>query len=149
VAQVPDGYEIYEKPGNAQVFLRKVEPTLITPEEREIARMEASRASSGFVLVDVDNRSIIVYFAQVNEGLIALLSGHREVSPSAMLPVLDYEKLLRFTLVDLERRLFHAERWCFRGSIDDWIPLSGMAPLGPLVAKYARHLGRESFFELY
>jgi hypothetical protein len=32
---IPDGYEIYENP-NAQVFLRKVQPKIITDEERVI-----------------------------------------------------------------------------------------------------------------
>lgn len=34
---IPEGYEIYENP-NAQVFLRKVSPQIITPEEVETVK---------------------------------------------------------------------------------------------------------------
>jgi hypothetical protein len=56
--------------------------------------------------------------------------------------------MLRFTLVDEEKRLFDAERWCFRGSIDTWISLAGPRPLETHARKYLPHLNRESFFEL-
>jgi hypothetical protein len=36
-----------------------------------------------------------------------------------------YTAMLRFSLDDKEKRQFIAERYCFRGSIDDWIYLSG------------------------
>jgi hypothetical protein len=32
VNKMPEGYEIYENP-NAQVFLRKIQPQIVTPEE--------------------------------------------------------------------------------------------------------------------
>jgi hypothetical protein len=57
-------------------------------------------------------------------------------------------KMLRFELVNPNTREFSAERWCFRGSIDNWIPLAGYGPLAKLVEKYAKYLGQESFFEL-
>jgi hypothetical protein len=60
-----------------------------------------------------------------------------------------YSKMMRFELVDAECRLFVAQRWCFLGSIDQWIFLDGPAPLSQLVDKYVRHLGKESFFELH
>jgi len=56
--------------------------------------------------------------------------------------------MLRFTLTDEKNRQLSADRWCFRGSIDDWFPLSDYEELSKLVAEYCRHLGRESFFEL-
>ncbi len=34
VDRLPKDYEIYEKPENAQVFVRKIKPTLILPSER-------------------------------------------------------------------------------------------------------------------
>ena len=58
-----------------------------------------------------------------------------------------YQKVLRFTLIDEDDRRFAAERWCFLGSIDDWIPLSG-GELAGLIERYAPHIGKESFFEL-
>ena len=56
---------------------------------------------------------------------------------------------MRFVLVDKAERLFAPERYCFRGSVDDWISIGPPAPLEKLAAKYLKHLGRESFFELF
>ena len=51
--------------------------------------------------------------------------------------------------MDPAERLFAAERWCFRGSIDDWIPMIGRAaPLPDMVRTYVQHLGKDSFYDL-
>ena len=59
-----------------------------------------------------------------------------------------YMKMLRFELVNPDKRVYRAERWCFRGSIDDWWMLPGSGSLAKVVEQYAKHLDRESFFEL-
>jgi len=59
-----------------------------------------------------------------------------------------YAAMMRFRLLDEEKRMFQTERFCFRGGVDDWIPIGPEGPLGFLVAKFVKHLGRESFFEL-
>jgi hypothetical protein len=55
---------------------------------------------------------------------------------------------MQFILEDLETREFTVERWCFRGSIDDWIPLDSSNDLKKLVQTYGAHLGKDSFFDL-
>jgi hypothetical protein len=76
-------------------------------------------------IVDVKRKQIVVYEGQ---------GGY-------------FYQMLRFTLVDEKARSFSADRWCFRGSIDDWFPLD-CGELRKLVEKYCRHLGKDSFFEL-
>ena len=61
---------------------------------------------------------------------------------------LEPRRAMRFTLADPEARLFQVERWCFKGSIDNWFFLEGGKPLVDLVRKYVKHIGKESFFEL-
>ena len=57
--------------------------------------------------------------------------------------------MMRFTLVNAKERTFSAERYCFRGSVDDWIDLNYSADPPPkLIRTYLRHLGQESFYEL-
>jgi hypothetical protein len=153
MAAIPKGYEIYEKPEGAQVFLRRITPSAITAQEHAFVLAESRRViSTGAVLVDVENDSLIVYHACGDERLLHMLFGDplptTEPVKSWAETHGEYTKTLRFTLVDKERRLFTAERWCFLGSIDDWVPLSGPSGLEELVPKYARHLGQESFFEL-
>ncbi len=65
-----------------------------------------------------------------------------------MIQSFTYSPMMQFVLVDKETREFEVERWCFRGSIDDWIMLDSSTNLQALVKKYARHLGQESFYEL-
>ena len=148
LSQIPEGFEIYESPGSARVSLRKPIKTLISSGERDTALKEARKAAaSGSVLVEVEKDSIVVYYAEGDQRLLDLLL-RTTGTTFVTIPSLHYAKLLRFTLVDPDDRLFDAERWCFRGSIENWIPLLESGPLGPLVANYARHLGQESFFEL-
>jgi len=59
-----------------------------------------------------------------------------------------YTAMLRFHIVDKERRTFVAERFCFLGAIDDWIILGGPDNLKKLVKKYIKLLGTEEFFDL-
>jgi hypothetical protein len=61
---------------------------------------------------------------------------------------IQYSPMLQFLLEDEQRRLFTAQRYCFRGSIDDWIDI-GYGSLTTLVKQYVKHLGKESYFELF
>ena len=58
-----------------------------------------------------------------------------------------YTAMMRFRLADKERRTFTAERFCFRGSIDNWIYLGGPDSLKKLTTKYIKLLGTEKFFD--
>ncbi len=56
--------------------------------------------------------------------------------------------MLQFTLDDKETRNFIVQRYCFKGSIDDWIFLDVSTNLKLLAKKYCTHLGKESFYNL-
>jgi hypothetical protein len=152
-AAVPAGYEVYENP-NAQVLLRKILPKLVTDEEvATVERGVRELAKLPYFLIDVKGPSIVVHLPN---GDIAFLEGiaapwlrrdpaelHRRLQKC-----LSYSPMMRFTLVDEKARQFAVCRWCFRGSIDDWFPLAASGDLETQVAKYCRHLGRDSFYEL-
>ena len=127
VNAIPEGYEVYENP-DAQVFLRKELPRLIADEEVAIVSEGLRKnARDRRCIADVRERHIVVYYSERGDL---------------------YQKVLRFTLIDEDRRSFAAERWCFLGSIDDWIPLSDSGDLSKLVRRYGPHIGKESFYEL-
>jgi hypothetical protein len=127
VDSIPDGFEIYENP-DAQVFLRKKKPRFITDSEIAVVR-EALRKHAKYqsCMADVREKHIVVYHSERGDL---------------------YQKVLRFTLINEDSRKFATERWCFLGSIDDWIDLSGSSDLATLVQKYAPHIGKESFYAL-
>src|SRR6266699_5226540 len=153
-ASIPEGFEIYENP-NAQVFLRKIPPKLITEEERQV--VEAGMRISADVKdykIDVKGKAIVIYTADQNvetladvfKGLSPTPSANRQLM-SLLRKEIQYSPMLQFLLEDEQRRLFTAQRYCFRGSIDDWIDI-GYGSLTTLVKQYVKHLGKESYFEL-
>ena len=177
VETIPDGFEVYENPGNGQVFLRRPKASPITDEElaalREIVGQEARRC-----LVERDGDALVVYGPDRTEEdaceLIDHISGfdplaelleHSGMSSALVasmkdevaqrrrdkidwyLGQSDYQKVLRFRLVDADQRRFIAERWHF--SFDDWFSLGGGSEkLITLARRYVQHIGQESFFEL-
>jgi hypothetical protein len=46
-------------------------------------------------------------------------------------------------------RLMLLPRFCYLGSIDDWIEIGPIDQLATLVKTYVKHLGQESFYELH
>ena len=161
VEEVPDGYEIHESPETGQVHVRKSKPTQIRPAEREMV-CDGIRRLAGleYFLVDVEGNSLVVYLPASEEKAIDELIGKlggfalpsfvrdRGAKDSIMCRS-QYSKMMRFELLGAESRRFTVQRWCFLGSIDQWVFLDGPAPLSELVDKYVRHLGKESFFELH
>jgi hypothetical protein len=148
VESIPKGYEVYENP-DAQVFLRKIVPQLITAAEVAVVEEGLKRFAPGQnCIVDVQREQIVVYHAEriaFNlEGFGFGLTG---------LPALTqrYMKVMRFTLAHKKKRTFRVQRWCFRGSIDRWINLldsRSEGELADLVKRFCPHIGQESFFEL-
>lgn len=155
VETIPDGYQIYENP-NGQVFLRKIQPQLITDEELAVVQkgMKACSTVQRF-LIDVKKETISIFTPDQDIARLAAM-----ITPSALgrsnqaveqilERSLNYSSDLRFVLIDKEKRLFQAERYCYLGSIDDWIEIGPTDTLQKLVKTYVKHLGQESFFELH
>ena len=143
------------------MYLRKERRTSIAPIEREIvAEGIRSLSNAHHFIVDVEEDCLVVYLPtrnvpEVND-MVRFLAGpdalqvpHFREARDQFVRESEHEKMMRFELLDSERRLFHAERRCFRSSHDGWIHLAGPAPLPDLVERYVEHLGEESFYELY
>jgi hypothetical protein len=158
---LPEGHEFYERPDTAQVVVRKIPPSPITEFERKQAE-EIVRRASGLThfIVAIEGDALVVHTPSVSRAdadrLIDLMMGPglgkgsatAEAFREKQIRCSQYMKMLRFELVNPDTRKYRAERWCFRGSIDDWIMLPGSGSLAEVVEQYARHLDRESFFDL-
>jgi hypothetical protein len=153
VNRMPEGYEIYENP-NAQVFLRKIPPQIVTPEEVDMVQAGVKRYAKGeHCIVDVKGKYIVVYLCDQNVGALMEitsmgLGGNTTKMQETLLRSVTYSPMMQFGLEDEKTREFGVERWCFRGSVDDWIKLDSGCGLKALVKKYVPHLGQESFYEL-
>ena len=153
-ASIPAGFEIYENP-NAQVFLRRIPPKIITDAERQIVEEGMWKyASVQDYTIDAKGNAIAVYTA--DQDIDALVNLFQDVGPvrdeekirRAIRPEITYSPMLQFVLRDEKTRTFVAQRYCFIGSVDDWIDI-GHSPLATLVRKYVQHLGKESYFDLF
>ena len=122
--EIPKGYEIYENP-DGLVFLRKIYPQIITDAEINVVKSCIPKGINS--KVEVKKKIITIYISD-GCGL--------------------YQALMRFVLVDEKTREFEIQRYCFRGSIDDWIELDTSRDLKNLANRYCIHLGKDSFYEL-
>lgn len=163
---IPEGYEIYEHPENAQVFLRKKRPRLITDiEEQFVKKHVNSLKRSRRYRVDCKDEYITIYESNADtenlkdiKDIFGDLLKNTPTRPgvnaddamTALIKIADqhYAAMLRFCLVDKEKRTFTVERFCFRGSIDEWVYLDGPEDFRRIVKKHVKLLGTNEFFDL-
>lgn len=60
-----------------------------------------------------------------------------------------YSPIMRFILADSKDRTFIPQRWCFRGSIDDWINVESPGEINILAKKLIPTRGTDEFYELF
>lgn len=128
--RLPDGFECYEDP-DGRVYLRKKKSQNIV--EKEIQIVKNSIPDNLDVKMDVK--------MDVRKNMITVFLSDDGRS-------IHYQALMRFILIDEKIRKFEAQRYCFRGSIDDWVELDRSADLRKLTMKYCFHLGKDSFYDL-
>ena len=151
IDSIPEGYEIYEHP-RGQVYVRKIQPKVFSDRELETVKQGIKQYSQvkNFIL-DIKDKSIIIYLADedvINLPEIFIPFGGKDNYLKHLASVLSYTPMMRF-MRRKDSKNFWVQRWCFRGSVDDWIDLDAGEDLESLVKKYAPHLGQESFYELY
>jgi hypothetical protein len=158
VEEIPEGYKINESV-NGLVSLAKDRPIEITPEE--MAAMEAAlarhpkarnyrvSAKGKQILIHErtgpDTDELVAHFGQL--GL--LMPGGADRLREQEDRHAQFTPVLRLSLTDPERRIFRAERWCYLGSIDDWIDIGAPGPLAKLAGDLIPRLGTDRFFEIY
>lgn len=152
--KLPRGFEIYETP-NGQVLLRKKTRPLISEQEIKLVKQGVAKlARLKYFKVEAKKNALLVHLPDQDPAeIVEIFSGVLIMSPVKAEELAakraSYSPVLRFVLVNEEKRLFDADRWCWRGSIDGWIELDFNKPLDRLVKKFCPHLGKESFFELF
>lgn len=168
VSEIPDGYEIHERP-DGQVQLRKIPEEIITERERIIVESAVKAAGIEDSIVEVRGDAVTVFLADLDEafvsrlldqaGLIALESPEgpnvEEMfrapfggEPSEILRDLQgYTPHMRFVLDDPVARTFIAERMCFSGAMD-WMFIGGPDHIERVANRFCGHMGKDSFYEL-
>jgi hypothetical protein len=158
VEEIPAGYEISESV-NGIVSLVKARPAQIRPEEIEAVEGAIGRhPKPNNYRVNVKPDRIEIYErvgpdandlvdALAQEGLLrAGLTGRiqTEIEQHGQ-----FTPVLRFILIDAERRDFGVQRMCYLGSIDDWIDIGVTGTADELARRLIPRLGTDRFFDLY
>jgi len=107
-------------------------------------------------IVKAEAKTLVVYLSDAHEdaalnilrGFAPMTGEESRSMTDYMLKHAKYVKMMRFSLVDEKDRLFSADRWCFRGSVDNWHRLKWRDSLEALLEEFVPHLGRESFYDL-
>ncbi len=147
---IPDGYEIFENV-NAQVFLiRKITPLIRDDEISLIQFALKKHAEEWKYKAEIKKNMIVIHEACQEYDWLHLLPHWGDKSKLEQIKIqnTNYMPIMRFVLEDKESRIFRAERYCFKGSIDDWIFVGLPNKLNVLARKLVKHLGQESFYEL-
>jgi hypothetical protein len=157
VEKIPNGYQISESV-NGIVSLVKERPQKLLP--GEIAAVEEAvrrhpKARNYRVNVKHDRIEVYESVGPDVDGLLSDLKGFG-LLPRAKEPNLravlersaQFTPVLRFILEDEETRVCRAERWCYLGSIDDWIFIT-TGPVEQLARRMIPTLGTDEFFELF
>ena len=160
VEVLPPGHRISESV-NGVVSLVKDTPSIFWPEE--VAAVEAAvgrhpqpsryRVVARPDRIEVYERSgMDIDEAAEGFGMVVPLTASRLAATQARLErTARYDPVLRFYLLDAERRTFSVHRRCYRSSMPDWLNLFSMGDnaIETLAARVIPALGSEEFFELW
>jgi hypothetical protein len=157
VEKVPKGWEISESVNGIVSLVRERVQKLL---RGEIAAVEEAvhrhpKARNYRVNVRSDRIEIYESVGPDVDGLLFDLKGFgflpkaKEADLRAVLErSAQFTPVLRFILQDEEARVYRAERWCYSGSIDDWIFVT-TGPVEHLARRMIPTLGTDAFFELF
>lgn len=150
---LPAGFEIVESPANAAVSVRRCKPTRLLPTERElVSRLVLQLTKFSVEQTVIDGDRIIVHTPDNDpvtvNATMQKLFGYSAKSDDWTASRTRFTAMLRFTLVEVEKRIFSVERYCFRGSVEGWIPIGHRGPLEKVARQVIPKLGNDSFFEL-
>lgn len=152
IDSLPDGFELYEDPIDARVIIRKKQPSDVHDFELEFVRDRlGTEAPKVMTRVKIQGRSIVIYESP-NIGHFDAISKRMGGLPNfairEMQSTSQMSPAFRFKLIEKHERVFEAQRFCFRGGVDDWISLHDEGSLDELCQRYLKHMGKESFYEL-
>ena len=119
--------------------------------EKELKKLDATT----LYVTDVKGEEIVIY--QSNENVENLKEIFGSISPfhdasrveNIIKSETTYAPIMKFILDDEKERTFVVNRYCFRGSIDDWIDIGAPMHLKEASKVFLEHLGKDSFYELF
>ncbi len=157
--ELPDGFEVVEKYDSKMMVLRKSKEPLFNLKEIHAIKKELEKNEDVVdYRLDVNGDVIKIYTFEAEEderinggGLEDLI---KMMSPSKQELIVNslkrfHERMRIYVEKEDDERSFRLQRYCYRGSIDDWINIGGGDDMKELSKTYIVHLGKMSYYELY
>lgn len=156
VDELPPEFEIREDPQRSIVTVRRVRPSRIAAFERDLVRQIADEVCTVPFLIDLELNGLVIYAVDADQvqslvemsNELSAVRSQREANAAWLIKRARFDPTVRFDLRDEAQRTFSAKRWCYRGSIDDWIDVGPSGPLDTLARTVLPHVGRQSYFDL-
>ncbi len=151
VDKLPQGYEVHERPQTGQMVLRKKVPSAYTLRELNTIKQELQRNDTiDDFKIDIKGNELTIYTSEVRgeeifERLFPFMQNRKK---ELMGMIRNYSAMMKVTIQEENSRTYIMQRYCFRGSVDDWITIGISPELKKLAKTYIYHLGKESFYEL-
>ena len=149
---VPHGYEIFEKPDIGMLYVRKSKPSKFSEEElKTISRHLKKNEELYDYQIDSVGKTLKIYTAEkeLNERLFKIWES--QLFPAEKIQSLrkEYMRFEERMRVIKEKDGYTFQRYCYRGSVDGWINIDGGTDLEELAEQNIKHLGFESYYDLF
>lgn len=152
--ELPRGYEVFEKYDTNIMYLRKNKKSKYSLREITILEAELIKNTTvGSFKIDVYGDLIKIYIVDkgdlIDDDDSSKLSGFMGLINSKINSLFRYNERMRIykQTVNGEQE-YKFQRYCYRGSVDDWILVDSGDEFKKLVKENIYHLGKDSYFEL-
>lgn len=154
----PDGYEVFEKPDTKMLFIRRRKPNKFGLKGISTIKkaLENNKNIADFQL-DVVGGLVKVYTADLEDessnvfggGLQDLLFSQNRMT-NLRKAFQRFEERMRIKFVEKKGvKEYLVYRYCYRGSVDDWIIIDAGDDLTQLANDNLKLIGTEEYFEAY
>jgi hypothetical protein len=154
IDDLPRGYEFYEHPEYAIVFLRKKIPLFL--EEQEISTVHKAITELAHIkdfVVEARGRKIQVFITDINADFLEqnfqdIVEKSSKTVTELLQQVQRFDLRLIFVLEHPLLRIFRVQKCSFAGFQKRWIDLEKSNDIAYLAQKYCFHLGRDTYYKL-
>lgn len=141
LSTMPDDYEFYEFPDNAQVAIRKKIHPIFSLQEKEVVSnvMKKHDAINDFI-IDLTEHALVIHTADM------IREHFPDTSEDFFIQCQSYPAQMLFTKKENQ---YTVHRFCHLSRHYGWIPLETSADLYALASKFTYHIGRESLLQFW
>jgi len=154
----PEGFEVFEKPDTRTIFIRRRKPNKFGLKGVNIIKKELRKNKNiADFTIDINGALAKIYTTELEDerdnvfsgGLQDLLFSKNQMNVFRKI-FQRYEERMRIKLVEKKgKKEYLVYRYCYRGSVDDWIVIDAGDDLSQLAKDNLHLIGTEAYFESF